>query len=123
MHVKVEEVISFLVLLTGEGSSEGPSQNMEPSMLLQDYALNAMRLSPEIWEETTTPTVRQTVRLCHLVSLYVTLEERIEGQGAAEKVAFKYRLPLTESLESELKDALPKIDAQVLLLCTYFYAE
>jgi hypothetical protein len=70
--------------------------------LAQDYVLEVLMVDPAVWGEIQSPTLSQSVRLCHLQYLFTYLEERMDG-SPLDNVAFKYRNPLPEPLLLELR--------------------
>jgi hypothetical protein len=52
------------------------------------------------WARITSRTVDDHIRLCHLQSLYMSLEEKMNG-SPLDDIAMAYREPLTDDLQNE----------------------
>ena len=81
---------------------------------LESYVLQTLLYEKGKWEDISSATLRQHVCLAHLQSLFLALEERVSGSGL-DRVALKYRVPLTGEVESSLKKAVHHLNLFVLL--------
>ena len=91
-HAARAQAVAFLGALGTEAAAQQP---------LREYAAAVLLLSPEAWEQAATPSVEQHVRLCHLQSLVVALEEG-GADSLLDNVHPKYREPLPAGLEERL---------------------
>lgn len=83
-------------------------------ILLERYVLDTLLMSPRKWEEIRCPALAQHVKLCHLQSLYLSLEER-SGDDPLGAVALAYRDNLPAHVEADLKQNSATIDCFVFL--------
>ncbi|KAL1512226.1 hypothetical protein AB1Y20_005488 [Prymnesium parvum] len=88
----LEQTVAFLGAMGADEAAEQP---------LRDYACSVLLLSPELWQSASTPGIEQHVRLCHLQSLFIALEEGTSD--AFENVHPKYKEQIPGMLEERLK--------------------
>lgn len=72
------------------GEQEHTEEEDEGEVLVEHYVLQTLLVDPQRWAEVACASVSQHVRLKHLQSLYLGLEERSRGDPL-EDVALKYR--------------------------------
>jgi hypothetical protein len=96
----LEQAIGFLSAPLAPSADAGAAAEQP----LGGYVQEALLVSAEAWEELRTPSIERHVRLCHLQSLFMALEEG-SPSGALERVSLRYREPLTAELEAALDDA------------------
>lgn len=106
---QLEICINFLV---GVGGSSVKDINGRTS--LQDYALNVLHIPKETWDSVSTPSISQHVMLCHLQSLFMSLEEKIFG-SPLDNIHSKYRAKLPLAMDAKLRRSLSKFDLKILL--------
>lgn len=106
---QLEDIINFIGTIGGT-----TVRQIDGAQLLHVYVLDTLLLDVVSWETTSTPSIRQHVRLHHLQTLYLALEERMHG-SPLEKVLLRYREPLEPALLSRLQTAKKQIDREVLI--------
>ena len=106
-----EVAVNFLTSVGGAGSG---GMAVDSNMRLEDYILRSLLVSAAEWEELTTTNISRHVRLCHVQSLVMCLEEVTHGSPLdAVDLAYKERIPA--SLEREVLVAKPHLELQGLL--------
>eukprot|EP00602_Paraphysomonas_sp_CaronLab_P009208 CAMPEP_0185034388 /NCGR_PEP_ID=MMETSP1103-20130426/24249_1 /TAXON_ID=36769 /ORGANISM="Paraphysomonas bandaiensis, Strain Caron Lab Isolate" /LENGTH=1107 /DNA_ID=CAMNT_0027571029 /DNA_START=1161 /DNA_END=4484 /DNA_ORIENTATION=+ len=96
LQVVLEECMTFIV------QTGGSTQSLDEGMLLESYILEVLLMRPGKWEEIRCPSLAQHIRLCHLQSLYVSLESQGDDDPLST-VALAYRAPLPEDMLLELQ--------------------
>lgn len=116
----LEDCISFVSQMPSASTS--PAGSVDNNVLLEDYVVNTLLLDTSKWEDIKCPTIAQHVHLCHLQSLFLSLEDKREasksgGGDPLGQVALKYREPLTESMLQSIRGAiaLKEIDVGVFV--------
>ena len=111
---QLEMCITFIVSVSGGGTDLSRKSSLDPYTPLQNYILNTLLIDPAIWSEITTQTISQSVRICHLQSLFLNLEEKMSG-NPVDNIAQRYREELVASQEDNLKRAAKHLDLTILL--------
>jgi len=89
-------------------------RNLNGRTSLSSYVTGALYVPVPEWEEISTASIRQTVYLCHLQSLYLTLEEKLYGNPLDDVLPiFCENLPQRE--EDLLQAAAPHLECEILL--------
>jgi hypothetical protein len=102
----LELLINFLVSLS--------SSSLVESTLISTYILENLKINPLNWENCSTKTINQNVQLCHLQSLYLSLEEQMKG-SSLDGVLMCYRTPLSDDLSAHLRSISHALDLPVLI--------
>jgi len=106
---QLEVAIGFIVSV---GSSS--TRNLNGNTTLTSYVTNTLYFPAGEWEEISTPSIRQTVCLRHLQSLYLMLEEKLYG-NPLDDILDQFCDALPSAEEDALKLAAPKLIMTVLL--------
>ena len=97
----LEMVINFVARIGGEEAKEiGIGRK-----LVKQYAIETLQMDAGDWEEGTTPTVNEQIRLCHLSFLFMRLQEEAGGNPLDDLPA-DYREALDENQKSEFQKPL-----------------
>jgi len=89
----------------------------EGDLLLEKYILETLLVEPSRWSELSTPAISQQIKIKHIQSLFMGLEER-SMSDPLDAVALKYRDSLEEPLQEALDFiflTLPPTDSSILL--------
>ena len=97
----LESAARFLAAAPKAGHRGGPG--LEQSKLAE-YMLHTLQVDPAGWAEASTRTINEVVRLAHLRSLLMAVEERTHG-SKLDTVLLKYREPLEPGLADSLRAA------------------
>jgi len=106
---QVEMCISFLGSIASSTHA-----SLDGEMFMHQYMVDTLLVDRALWDNTTTQTINQSVRLCHLQSLYMELEEKMFG-SPLEKVEEQYRQPLPDVLKKEIRDVHKLLDRSCLI--------
>jgi hypothetical protein len=82
--------------------------------LLSSYMTNVLLMPQAEWDAMSTRTINQHVCLCHLVSIYMSLEEQLNG-SPLESVCAEYRVPLPHELCAHLKLLAHQLQCDLLI--------
>ena len=93
---KLEIVVNFI---TTVGGSSVKGMELE-KILLRDYVIETLQIPAEDWDEASPPTLNEHIRLCHLRSLFMGLEEKMGDNDIPSKY--------TEDLVPGNRDELQK---------------
>lgn len=107
----VEVAVNFLTSVGGGG---GAAMSVDSDMRLEEYILRALLVDSAEWEELTTTNISRHVRLCHVQSLVMCLEEVTHG-SPLDAVDLMYRERIPATLEREILVAKPHLELQGLL--------
>ena len=94
----LEMVINFVARIGGDEAKEiGIGRK-----LVREYAIETLQMDAGDWEEGTTPTVNEQIRLCHLSCLFMRLQEE-SGGNPLEDIPAEFREGLDEELKAEFR--------------------
>jgi hypothetical protein len=105
---QLEDCINFVVSIGGSAV-----KGLSGDMLVSTYARDVLLLG-DLWDAVSTQTINHHVRLCHLQSLFLSLEEKMHG-SALDGVFTKYRERLPQDLLEALLSGLAQLDLPLLL--------
>ena len=92
---KLEIVVQFV---TTVGGSAVRGMELERTML-RDYAIDTLQIPADDWDKAVPASVNEHIRLCHLRSLFMSLEEKMSG---TDEVPQMYQEELLPSAKDEL---------------------
>jgi hypothetical protein len=98
----LEVIVSFL---TSVGGQKVVGQMGIGNTLLREYAIKTIQIDAEEWDEVATMSVNEHVRLCHLQSLFLRLEEMMTG-SPLDDVKMEYREDIDEKMKNEVRSKL-----------------
>ena len=94
----LEVVINFVAKIGGrQGRELGIGK-----MFVRDYALNTLNMDSDRWEEASTPTIDEHIRLWHLSYLFRRLQVEMDG-NPLDDLKPEFRETLEESMVEELR--------------------
>jgi len=105
----VEDAVGFLTSVGG-----GNVRGIDGEMPLAKYIQEVLLIPVAEWEHVATPTVTNAVRLKHLQSLVVCLEELQQGD-VTDRVASAYTEPLPKAVRDSLMASVGQVDLGVFL--------
>ena len=94
----LEMVINFVARIGGEEAKEiGVGRK-----LVREYALETLQIDLRDWEEGSTATMDEQIRLCHLSSLFMRLQEEAGG-NPLDDIPAEFRAEIEEAHKEELQ--------------------
>jgi hypothetical protein len=108
LMAQLEMVISFLVSISIR------SVALSAQTSLQKFVLESLLVDPQVWAEMTTHTITQQVMLCHIQSLFMSLEEKMFG-NPLDGVAQSYRENLSDQLLNDLRKSAKHLNLTELI--------
>jgi hypothetical protein len=110
----LEGAIEFIIAVS-KGHSKGHKDTNLGSTPLQQYATDVMMVAPEKWDQLASPTLSESVCLCHLQNLFLMLEEELTG-SFLDKIRPRYKQPLTTAQREDLLVAQLKFDVPTIVI-------
>ena len=107
----LEEVIDFFVSMVKGARRD--DRNLS-HMQLQTFARDFMMVEQEEFDRVSTPSVTEHMCLCHLSSLFMFLEENVNG-SFYDKILPEYREQLNDEQRDEVMKAQGRLDMTILL--------
>ena len=103
---RIVRLLSFLEVIVGFLTSVGGQKVLGQmgigNVLLREYAIESIHIDAGEWDEVATMSVNEHVRLCHLQSLFLRLEEMMTG-SPLDDVRDDYRVEIEEEMKLEAR--------------------